>query len=262
MLTDEEVSNQQALLELAFADLGRRYQGAPQGPGSEQFAAEDPYPVRMAPSPSGGMAYDLNVGAPQPAQSGDVNWSYGAPTGNQTLFPRKPEGTFSVMGGSSSGGYAQVQNLAQLKQIMGALQGVPPGLRDKLITQLTGIPFKGERQVALESAIAGAQAKHQLEAPSRQAAMDLKLESLMNREEQQANTVDYRQQVLDMRREALQGQKINQMKMLVDAGNATTDPKLKAVLAEMLSKLIGSNEVAPMQGQAQRSPKIKVTRVQ
>jgi len=279
MLTEEEVSNQNAFLELAFQDLGSRYQGVG-GDNEMQFSPEGPYPVAMAPAPTGGRAYDMAFNDPQPAKAGDLNWTYGAPGGNQQLVPRRPtstghEGTFSVMGGpASGGGYGQVQNLSQLKQIMGALQGVPPDLRDKLITQLTGIPFKGEKQMALESAVTQARAKHALEAPMREAEFGRKLEEGQYRREQQGETRDYRNEMQQLRREAIQNQRNSQLKMLSDTStNLPPNHPMKAAIGQIQMKLIqrymeelGLNEPAPMEGPPSggggKSPKITVRRLQ
>jgi hypothetical protein len=203
---------------------------------------------------------------PQVAAAGDRNWTYGAPGANQQLVPRKPEGTFSVLGGSASGsGYSQVQNLAQLKQIMGALSGVPPDLRDKLITQLTGIPFKGERQMALESAVTQARTKHQLEAPMREAEFGRKLEEGQYRREQQGETRDYRNEVLQMRQDALKYQKYQQLDHLSEIGKNSIDPKVKAVISQILMRELGmiESQQPPMEGPPKGGKaKITVRRVQ
>ena len=163
------------------------------------------------------------------------------------------EGTFSVMGGPGGGAGGigpQVTNLAQLQQVMGVLgkSGLPPELRDMLIQRLTGLPFRSERQVALENALAQVRQKHALEAPLKEAEFGRRMEEMAGREEARGETRDYRQELLRMREEAMQGQRMSQLKALHDIGQASTDPNVKAAISQMVLKALsqmGGGQAAP-----------------
>ena len=153
------------------------------------------------------------------------------------------EGTFSVMGGPGGGAGGigpQVTNLAQLQQVMGVLgkSGIPPELRDMIIQRLTGLPFRSDRQVALENALSQVRQKHALEAPMKEAEFGRRMEEMAGREEARGETRDYRQELLRMREEAMQGQRMSQLKALHDIGQSSTDPNVKAAISQMVLKAL------------------------
>ena len=165
----------------------------------------------------------------------------------QGIPQRGSEGTFSVMGGPGGGGGAggvgpQVTNLAQLQQVMQVLgkSGMPPELRDMLFSKLTGIPFRSDRQVALENALAQVRQKHALEAPMKEAEFGRRMEEMAGREEARGETRDYRQEMLRMREEAMQNQRASQLKALHDIGQSSTDPNVRAAISQMVLKALSS----------------------
>ena len=166
----------------------------------------------------------------------------------QGIPQRSKEGTFSVLGGGASG--PQVTNLAQLQQVMQVLgkSGLPPELRDMLFSRLTGIPFRSDRQVALENALSQVRQKHQLEAPLKEAEFGRRLEEQADRQEGRQETRDYRQELLKMREEAMQNQRASQLKALHDIGQSSTDPNVKAAISAMVLKALsgmGGGQAAP-----------------
>ena len=204
-------------------ELATSYRGA--GEGGAMFAEPARYNIRDVP-------YRPRQGAFTPGED------------YQGIPQRAREGTFSVLGGPGGGGAGgvgpQVTNLAQLQQVMQVLgkSGLPPELRDMLFSRLTGIPFRSDRQVALENALSQVRQKHQLEAPMKEAEFGRRMEEMAGREEARGETRDYRQEMLRMREEAMQGQRASQLKALHDIGQASTDPNVKAAISQMVLKAL------------------------
>lgn len=154
------------------------------------------------------------------------------------------QGTFSVMGGPGEGAGGigpQVTNLRQLAEVSQVLtkSGLPPELRDMLFSRLTGIPFRSDRQVALESALSQIRQKHQLEAPMEEAEFGRRLEEQAERQASRGEQRDYREEIIAMRREAMQNQQVTQLKELHEISQKSLDPNIKAAVSQIVLRALG-----------------------
>jgi len=82
-------------------------------------------------------------------------------------------------GGSSGGGSPRIQNLLQLGAIAKNLAGVPPEIRNRILSQLLGIPYKSPEEKTMDIA----KAHYALGAQDRATQQARLMESLKNREQ-------------------------------------------------------------------------------
>jgi len=121
----------------------------------------------------------------------------------------------------SGGGKPQVRNLKQLVEVIQGLKGLPQEYSGAIISRLTGIADPSQAQT---------------EAVTKLRASLLEKDKTANLEQKKAQataTDEYRKQQIDLRKEALNNQRIQRINVLSNALEKTTHPLLKQKLAEM-----------------------------
>ena len=110
-----------------------------------------------------------------------------------------------------------LQNLQQLRIVMGALKDAPTDLKTQVLTKLTGIPLTTEKAQALENAIITTKLKHKLEEPGRAETRAISRDRLAETTASNKAQQEFRDQLLDQRAKEAEGRQMGRMKQIGEA---------------------------------------------
>jgi len=180
-------------------------------------------PVTSAPSAGGGRPTDSYI-------SPDLGAIFGNSPGSQITRTMPVDQAMAVDAANMQrhramnvpvSGAGQAQNMEQVLAIVKMLQGVNPKLASAITSKVLNIDPESDEQKCIGARQKDlAQFTHGLNQPSKDQKM-------------QADAA-YKQQLLEMRQQAIDGQKERRFKTLMDAYNNTIDPQMKAALAQMI----------------------------
>ena len=219
--------------------------------GQAQMQGPMSAPTTSAPSMGGGRPTDSYI-------SPDLGAIFGNSPGSQITRTMPVDQAMAVDAANMQrhramnvpvSGAGQAQNMEQVLAIVKMLQGVNPKLASAITSKVLNIDPESDEQKRIGARQKDlAQFTHGLNQPSKDQKM-------------QADAA-YKQQLLEMRQQAIDGQKERRFKTLMDAYNNTIDPQMKAVLAQMIQQFQqqeGVNPSAPLEGN--KMPKATVRRI-
>lgn len=146
-------------------------------------------------------------------------------TATPTSFSQPSQGSFSVMGGPSG----QVRTLGDLENVAKLIKGLPAQYQTLILSKLTGLN-PAENDIAKQLEVA--RYKHQLEAPERAEKRSLARSEAISRQQNRTHQQQLGDQMMEMRREAQSGTRVqfmNMMRSIIDSENVPQEQKQLAL---------------------------------